>query len=324
MLKVNSAHRSFFATAMILVILSMVPGFVYGAAVDKVQLALNWKPEPEFGGFYAAQIEGHYKTKGLDVKILPGGAGTPVVQMVANGQVDFGIVSADEALMSRARGSDVVAIFTVYQKNPQGIMVHADRKFSSIADVYKHEGTLALQQGLPYVLYFAKKYGNPKVKMVPYSGGVANFLRDKSFAQQCYIFSEPLVAEQNGVKPQVFLIADEGYNPYATLVVTRRSYYEKNPDLTKRFVEAIRMGWRGYLDQPAAANKVMSDLNKSMDPSIFAKGAEAQKSLIETPETIKNGLGKMTEQRWKQLSEQLVDLKLIQRPQDPSDVYIDL
>jgi ABC-type nitrate/sulfonate/bicarbonate transport system substrate-binding protein len=41
----------------------------------KIRLALNWKPEPEFGGFYAAP----FSNNGLDVEILPGGAGTPTV-----------------------------------------------------------------------------------------------------------------------------------------------------------------------------------------------------------------------------------------------------
>ncbi len=42
----------------------------------KIRLALNWKPDPQFGGFYAAPYDKH----GLDVEILPGGAGTPTVQ----------------------------------------------------------------------------------------------------------------------------------------------------------------------------------------------------------------------------------------------------
>ena len=42
-------------------------------ALRKVRLALNWYPEPEFGGFYAAQLSGLYREAGFDVEILPGG-----------------------------------------------------------------------------------------------------------------------------------------------------------------------------------------------------------------------------------------------------------
>src|SRR4051794_36737259 len=63
---------------------------------NKMKLALNWKPEPEFGGFYAAPYSKH----GLDVEVLPGGSGTPTVQMVGAGSVNFGIVSADEVILA--------------------------------------------------------------------------------------------------------------------------------------------------------------------------------------------------------------------------------
>src|SRR5688572_32019820 len=73
-----------------------------------IKLALNWVPEPEFGGFYAARDGGAYKKAGFDVEIRGGGAGVPVVQMVASGQVDFGIAGADEVITARARGADVI------------------------------------------------------------------------------------------------------------------------------------------------------------------------------------------------------------------------
>src|SRR5438105_15060570 len=97
---------------------------------SKIRLALNWKPEPEFGGFYAASYQKH----GLDVEILPGGAGTPTVQMVGAGSAEFGIVSADELVIARSQGNDVVALFAVFQTNPQGIMAHASRKLSGLRD----------------------------------------------------------------------------------------------------------------------------------------------------------------------------------------------
>src|SRR5580658_3061259 len=76
-----------------------------------IKLALNWKPDPQFGGFYAAP----YQKYGLEVEILPGGAGTPTVQMVGAGSAEFGIVSADELVVARSKGNDVVALFAVYQ-----------------------------------------------------------------------------------------------------------------------------------------------------------------------------------------------------------------
>jgi NitT/TauT family transport system substrate-binding protein len=300
-------------------------------AKEKIKLALNWKPEPQFGGFYAAETGGHYRKHGLEVEILPGGAGTPVVQMVAAGKVDFGIVSADEVVISRSHGSTVVALFAAYQTNPQGIMTHAGREFASLKDVYVSEGTLALQKGLPYALYLERKFApsaadkkNMKAKVVPYLGGIANFLNDKNFSQQCFVTAEPLAAKKAGVQVRTFLVADEGYNPYTTVLVTRAEVLARNPELVKAVVSSVRAGWREYLDRPEAANRMMQDLNKSMDENTFKESAEAQKALVETDHTRAKGLGVMTEERWQTLTRQLLDLKLIKKAPEAGAMFENL
>src|SRR5207244_9553386 len=124
-------------------------------------------------------------------------------------------------VVALSQGNDVVALFAVFQSNPQGIMVHASRKLSSLGDVFKNPGPVALQRGLPYARLLERKYGFDKVKIVPSPGGdISAFLSDKNFAQQSFIMSEPLTAKQKGADVQVFAVADAGYNPYATVLVT--------------------------------------------------------------------------------------------------------
>ncbi len=42
--------------------------------------------------------------------------------------------------------------------------------------------------------------------------------------------SEPIAAKKKGSDPQVFLIADEGFNPYVGVVITSRSFAKENPE----------------------------------------------------------------------------------------------
>src|SRR5436305_4393567 len=128
-------------------------------AADKVKITLNWVPEPEFGGIYAAKDIGAFTKHNLDVDVIPGGAGTPTWQLVANGKTDFAVASADEVFIARSQGADVVAIFAIYQTCPQGIMVHASRGFKEIADVFKNPGTVAMEPGLPYTNFLKNKFG---------------------------------------------------------------------------------------------------------------------------------------------------------------------
>jgi NitT/TauT family transport system substrate-binding protein len=288
---------------------------------SKIRLALNWKPDPQFGGFYAAQFGGAFTKHNLDVEILPGGAGTPTVQMVGAGSAEFGVSSADEVIVARARGNDVVAVFAVYQNNPQGIMAHASRHLESIGDVLK-EGTIALQRGLPYARILEKKYGFDKVKVAPSPGGdLSAFLSDEKFAQQCFVFVEPLAARHKGVDTKVFNILDIGYNPYTGVMITSGETLRKRGDLVKSMVEAVREGWRAYLDDPNPTDQKMHEMNPSMELATFDEIAEAQKPFIETEETRKNGLGVMTRERWATLAQQLKDLGDVPSAPAPDEYF---
>ena len=65
---------------------------------------------------------------------------------------------------------------------------------------------------------------------------------------QGYVTSEPFAIETQGkFKPKIFLLADQGFNTYSTLIETRRDLVEKKPDLVQRFVDASTIGWYNYL-----------------------------------------------------------------------------
>jgi len=288
-----------------------------------VKLALNWVPEPEFGGFYTGREAGAYRRHGMTLEIQGGGAGVPVLQMVATGRADFGTVGADELITARARGADVVALFAVFQTSPQGIMVHASRKLQKLEDAF-HSGTLALETGLAYASYLKKKFRWDGVKVVPYDGGVAHFLADPSFGQQCYITSEPIAARQKGGDPTVFLIADSGFNPYTTVVITSRALLKKSPELAKAFVLATREGWREYLDHPEPTNALLGKLNPALDAATLTAAAEAQKPLIENEESKLHGLGSMQSARWQTLADQLLELKVIDEPASARELFVAL
>jgi NitT/TauT family transport system substrate-binding protein len=286
-------------------------------------LALDWVPEPEFGGFYAARESGAFQSHGLNVEIRGGGAGVPVVQMVASGKAQFGIAGADEVITARARGADVVPVFATFQTSPQGVMVHAARGYKTMGDALK-TGTLALEPGLPYAVFLKKKYGGFGATVVPYDGGVARFMVDASFAQQCFVTAEPLAAKRKGGDPHVFLVADEGFNPYTGVVIVARSFFKEHPDSVKSFVLGAREGWVAYLASPAATNAVMQKLNPSMDAETFAAAADAERVLIENDDARSHGIGSMMRARWETLGKQLRELGIVEHEPAPDEYLVPL
>lgn len=295
-----------------------------GSSGEPIKLQLNWKPEPQFGGFYAAKNTGAFSKHRVNVEVIEGGVGTPTVQMVAAGKVEFGIVSADELVLARDKGADVVALFAAYQTCPQGIMTHAEAGLKQIGDVFQTPGTVAMQKGLPYSNYLEKKYGFEKVKIVPSPfGDLSVFRTDPRYSMQCFVTSEPLAAARAGLKVKTFLISEAGYNPYTTVLVTRGDYLKSDQQTVKAVVDAVREGWTAYLADPVSTNAAMQQMNPTMDSQTFSESAAAQKPLIETEETKKLGLGVMTSERWQTLIEQLAELNLIEHKPAPAECFVE-
>jgi NitT/TauT family transport system substrate-binding protein len=288
-----------------------------------LRLALNWKAEPQFGGFYAADVVGHFAANGLEVEIIEGGSGAPTIQVVGAQQVEYAIVAADEIVISHDRGAgNVVALFAVYQINPQAIMVHKSRGFKGIEDVMKNDGTLLWQGGLPYAQFLSRKYAPVRVRTAPYLGGIGNFQNDPTISQQCFATSEPLTAARAGLEVDTFMIADSGYNPYTTVLVTTRDRLASHPDEVKRVVAAVRAGWESYLADPSATNAAMSQINKAMDAATFRDSAAVQVPMIR-PEGLEQ-LGRMTSERWALLVQQLTELKVIRKAVNPDGLFVNL
>jgi NitT/TauT family transport system substrate-binding protein len=282
-------------------------------------LTLDWVPEPEFGGFYAARETGAFAKQGLDIDIKPRGQGE-TWKLVSEKVTDFATTAADQLIIARTQGADVVAIFAVYQTSPAGIMVHKARGFTKLEDVFTHPGTLEAED-VTWLKYLRTKFPQAQVTLTSNSPGIATFLAKPDLSKQGFITSEPLQALAAGSDPQTFLIADAGYNPYTTVVITRGDLVRNDPQTVRKMILALREGWRSYLDDPARANAVMAKLNREMDAKTFADAARVQAPLIETKGTP---LGDMTVARWQALGQQLVDLAVIKQAPRAEDCFIGL
>jgi NitT/TauT family transport system substrate-binding protein len=268
-----------------------------------VDLLLNWFPEAEHGGYYAALAHGFYEQQGLRVRILPGGPGVPVLAQVASGRVAFGVSNADTVLLGWSQQARTVAVFAPLQISPRCIMVHEESGIRRLEDL--RDITLAMNPSSTFSLFLQNKLPLPGVKVVPYSGNVAPFVLDQNLAQQAYTFSEPYVAQQRGSKPRCLLVSDLGFNPYTSLLVTGQTTLRANPDLVRRMVTASVRGWQQYLADPAAAHRRIGGQNDEMSRELLDFGAEQLRPLCVTADVPRERIGQMTPARWQTLLDQL-------------------
>ncbi|MBA3875378.1 MAG: ABC transporter substrate-binding protein [Anaerolinea sp.] len=82
-----------------------------------IRLQLQWLPQAQFAGYYAAVEKGFYSDEGLDVKILPGAVDIVPATVVAGGNAEFGISWVPKMLASRENGADVQVIGQVFQRS---------------------------------------------------------------------------------------------------------------------------------------------------------------------------------------------------------------
>lgn len=271
-------------------------------ARTKVRLALNWLPEPEFGGFYAGVLSGIYEKAGFDVTIIPGGPGAPTLELLVSGQAEAAISAGEDLLLKRNHGVAAVGIWPAFQWAPTGLLVHPDQKITRFEDI--SGGRVALEVGGPFQRFLVGKYGwEGKVEMVPTSGSVAAFLADPTLIQQGYITSEPCAVRAQGAEAVFLKAADAGWNPYGAVLTVS----DPPPPWAGAFARATQAAWEAYLADPGPANAELARLNDQMTPAVLACIVEAQKPFL----VGEDGLGAMTATRWDALAAALVGLELL-------------
>lgn len=274
-----------------------------------IKLQLNWVPEPEFGGIFAALQDGLYASEGLDVEVLKGGAQVPSAQLAASGKVEFAIVSGEEVLTLRAQGGKLTAVFATFQENPTGFLVHEKSPIKSLEELWKSATTIGVDPGLPFVKILNEKYPGGAIKLVPYSGALATFLATPDYVQQCFITAEPVECQLRSVATRVLTVAPI-FNPYAAVIATSEKFAADSPQVVEKFVRATGEGWRRYLRTPAVYNPAISALNPSMSLEAMNIAATLEAKLIE-PAVAGQAIGSMTIERWSELAKQLEHVGMI-------------
>ena len=260
-----------FATA-IFAALATLSGAAGAQQLDKVTFATNWVAQAEHGGFYQALADGTYKKHGLDVAILPGGRYVNHRLQLVAGKVEF-YMSANtlQAFDAVAQNIPTLVVAAIFQKDPQVLLAHPDQGIEKFEDLKKLTLLISNEGVASYFQWMKHDFGFREQQVKPYTFNPQPFLADKRTAMQGYVTSEPYAIETQGrFKPKIFLLADQGWGSYSTLIETRRDLVTNKPDLVQRFVDASAIGWANYLygDNVAANARIKRDNPEMTDARI--------------------------------------------------------
>jgi NitT/TauT family transport system substrate-binding protein len=310
------------AFALIFVSLSVTTA----RALDKVTFATNWRAEAEHGGFYQALADGTYAKYGLDVTILQGGPQVNNRLLLAAGRIEFNMgANMIQAFDAAQEGIPIVAIASLFQKDPIVLLSHPGAGFDKFEDLPKATAFIGKDALISVYQWLKSAYGFKEDKIRPYNFNAAPFLADKNSIEQGYVTSEPYEIEREGkFKPNVFLLADYGYDSYSTTIETRRDLIAKNPDLVQRFVDASVIGWYHYIyGDNHAGNALIKKDNPDISDELLAFSVKTMRDdgIADSGDSLKLGIGAMTDQRIKSFFDKMVAAGLFKADLDYKKAY---
>ena len=279
--------------------------------LDKVSFGTNWVAEGEHGGHYQALVDGTYRRYGLDVTIVPGGPNVNNRLLLPVGKLDF-FMSANtlQSFDAVEQNIPTLAVAAMFQKEPQVLMAHPGEGIDKFEDLKKLTLFISREGLASYFQWLKADFGFSEARVKPYTSNAQPFLADKRSAMQGYVTSEPYAIEKQAhFKPKVFLIADQGFNSYSTLIETRRDLVEKHADLVQRFVDSSIIGWANYLyGDNKAANALIKKQNPEMTDELLAYSLAKMKEygIVDSGDTATLGIGAMTDARMKSFFDKMV------------------
>ncbi|WOJ90089.1 ABC transporter substrate-binding protein [Methylocapsa polymorpha] len=271
-------------------------------ALDKVTFATNWLAEAEHGGFYQALVDGTYAKYGLDVTILQGGPQTNNKLLLAAGKIEFNLgANMIQAFDAVAGNVPIVAVASMFQKDPFILMSHPGAGLDRFEDLPKATAFIGRDALVSVYQWLKTAYGFREENVKPYNFNAGPFIADKASIEEGYATSEPFEVERQGkFKPNVFLLADYGYDSYSTTIETRRDLIEKNPDLVQRFVNASIIGWCNYIygDNAKANARIRRDNPDITDDQLAYSVAKLKEyGIVDSGDAAELGVGAMNDAR---------------------------
>lgn len=268
------------------------------AAAQELTLCTDWYAQAEHGGYYQAEALGLYRKAGLTVRIHMGGAQVNTMQLLLARRCDAIVTHPLRTLAARAQNLPVVTIMASFQHDPTALLAHAD--VPSLEALRGHPIAIAQESHLTFWPWLKAHHGFGDDQIRPYSFSIAPFLKDPRLAQEGYITSEPFAMTKAGVTPKVFLLADQGYPPYAGTVVVTEATMRRTPEALHAMVRSIAQGWQRYLQDPAPGNAMIRRDNPAMSPEQLAFGIKEirTRQLVTGGDARTLGIGAMTKARW--------------------------
>ena len=291
----------------------------------ELQLMLDYFPNADHAGIYAAQANGRFERAGLDVKIRqPADPAAPIKQ-VAAGRVDLAISYEPELLRARDQGLSVVSVGAVVREPLTSIISLPQAGIRSPADLEgKTVGTAGIDYQTAYLQTILEEAGisptgaqqrNVGFTLVPAQltgrvdavlGGFWNY--------------EGTELRLKKRKPRIIRMEDAGVPTYNELVlVANEDALERDSGKIRAFIGALSRGTQDLRKDPGKALDGLLDANRDLDPKLQRAVVDVTMPLFFPPKG--KPFGWQDPKQWSAFAAWMRERRLLKNPPDAAAAH---
>ena len=230
------------------------------AKLDKVVIASWGKPITEITNLLVEEDKGFFKTKGIEMAIIPGAGGADAIRNLLSGQADVAFTDPASFFTAIDKGEKLRAIYDIYPQNifnlvslkSQNITKPSDLKGKRIGVYSLASGT---RQNLQILLHQA---GLTEADVTIVVTGLLNFLPlmqgqvDATAATDTGL----LVGKQKGLGDVNVMEVKNYVNISSDFFVVREETYQQKKDVLKRFLQAYQDSAEWMMRSPQEGAKL--------------------------------------------------------------------
>ena len=249
--------------------------FAENEALTPITFSLDWTPNTNHTGVYAAKALGYYEEAGLDVQIVQPSENGALL-MCAAGQAEFAVDAQDTmaASLDLDEPLGVTAVAAILQHNTSGIMSRAGEGITSAKGMEgKIYATWDIPVELEMIRYCMEVEGADfnSLKLIP------NNITDEPSALRAHqTDSVWIFYGWSGINAEIndfdfdywdFRSISEDLDYYTPVIIANNEFLEKSPEIAKAFLEATVKGYNYAIEHPeeAAEMLIAADTTHSLD-----------------------------------------------------------
>lgn len=280
-------------------------------AGERVVVQLPWKHQFEFAAFYAAEAKGYFRDAGLTVDIVEGGPGIDTVAAVVSGTADFG-VGTSSLVIDRHHGKPVVALATLMQHSPIGLLARKANGINSVSDLADRPVAVDAHSKDEIEAYL-KASGLPanRLKLVAQTDWtLASVDSGEHAAKAVYVSNEPYWTRGREHEYLLLTPRSAGIDLFGNMLFSTESTVLRRPEVVRAFRNATLKGLVYALDHVDEIAQLIVDRYNTQSKSLDHLRFEAEQIReLTRPDIVEAGY--MSPGRWRHAVAVYASQKLI-------------